>query len=252
MDDDLIDTAAQVLLLRAHAGRAGPRLIQPQRPQQPLEGWRIQRRVSTLRNTPVIGWKCGLSPPDRWVAAALHEAIPAGGRVRAPAGPTGAPRIEPELAFELAYALPVRSWPYTAEEVEAAIGGVRLAVEVLGCRYEDAADASGPELMADSLWHQALVLGPHVTGLAREPSFTLTVAADGQPELAVQARHPDGDPRRPLFWLAEFLRQQGTGLEAGQVVITGSLAGVIELPFARPCVLRYGEFGELSLNIDPL
>ena len=43
----------------------------------------------------------------------------------------------------------------------------------------------------------------------------------------------DADPRRPLYWLAEFLRQQGIGLRAGQVVITGSLAGAPALPYVR-------------------
>lgn len=252
MDEEMIEGAAQVLLPRWLLGRTGPRLIRSQRPQLPSEGWRIQRRVSALRNVPVIGWKCGLPTADRWVAAALHEVVPSGGRARARAGSAASPRIEPELAFVIGSTLPVRSRPYTSDEVESAIGGVRLAVEVLGSRFEEeAADASGPELMADSLWHQSLVLGPHIIWQGSEPSFMLTVMVDAS-EFCIRVRHPDGDPRRPLFWLAEFLRQQGMALEAGQVVITGSLAGVIELPFSRHCVLRYGELGEISLSIDPL
>lgn len=62
----------------------------------------------------------------------------------------------------------------------------------------------------------------------------------------------NGDPRLPLYWLAEFLRSQGTGLKAGQAVITGSFAGAIDLPFKRPAVLRYGNFGELALTLEQL
>ena len=251
MEDSAVDAAARHLNGLLSAGRVGVRLAPLCRPEQPFDAWRIQRRVSALRQRPVTGWKCGLPATDRWVVAALHDAVPSGSKVKAPPGPSGEGRIEPELAFELRHDLPPREQAYGAAEVFAAIGSVRLAVEVLGCRYEDASQASGPELMADGLWHQALVLGPSIIDLPAEPAFTLTVAVDGSATYTLAARHPDGDPRRALVWLAEFLRQQGHGLVAGQVVITGSLAGVIGLPFGHRCVLRYQGFGEMAITLVP-
>lgn len=247
-----LDAAARHLHALQSAGRTGPRLAAGLQPQEAADGWRIQRRVSELRASPVIGWKCGLPQAGRWVVAALHEALPAGARVRAPAGPAGLPRIEPEFAFRLRHDLAPRASPYSAADVNAAIATVHLAVEVLGCRYEDSAEASAAELLADGLWHQTLVLGPPLTALEDEPAFTLTLAVPGQAERTLDARHPDADPRRPLYWLAEFLREQGLGLLAGQLVITGSLAGAIELPFGRAALLRYGAMGELALTVDRL
>ncbi|UUZ72791.1 fumarylacetoacetate hydrolase family protein [Polaromonas sp. P1(28)-8] len=256
MNPTAIETAARYLHALQSAGRSGKRLETGIRPATPEDGWRIQRRISEMRGSPVAGWKCALPPSDRWIVAALHDVRPSGGVATAPAGAIGAARIEPELAFELKQSLPPRDTPYTRADVNAAIGGVRLAVEVLGCRYVDAAGGSGPELMADSLWHQSVVLGPSVImDLAQEPfpgPFQIALSVWGREDTKYEATHPNGDPRLPLYWLAEFLRSQGTGLEAGQVVITGSLASVIDLPFECPAVLRYGDFGELALSIEQL
>ena len=251
MNDSDINTAARHLHALQSTGTRGERLSAALQPHTPLDAWRIQRRVSALRATPVRGWKCGLPPGDRWVVAALHEAWPSTARVHAPAGPNGAARIEPEFGFEFVQSLPPRDAPYADEEVHAAIGAVRLAVEVLGCRFADPVAASGPELMADSLWHHSLVLGPRIEGeLPTEPAFSLSLSLPGTPTRKIAARHVDGNPRLPLYWLVEFLRQQGVGISAGDVVITGSLAGVIELPFGCTAQLRYGDFGSLALTLD--
>ena len=198
MDERSIDDAARHLHTLLVCGPSGARLPLRLRPQQPLDGWRIQRRVSKLRGRAQVGWKCALPAADRWMVAALHEALPSGARLRAPSGPASKPRIEPEFAFELRHDLPPRDQPYSAAEVNAAIGNVRLAVEVLGCRYDDASQASGPELMADSLWHQTLLLGPEIADLPAEPALKLTLALPGRADLSLSARHRDGDPRRPL------------------------------------------------------
>ncbi|MCC3263944.1 hypothetical protein LLE87_37880, partial [Paenibacillus polymyxa] len=65
--------------------------------------------------------------------------ISASGTADAAAGPVATRdalvRLEPEIAFEIARDLPSRGTPYTDAESDAAVGGARLAREVLGCRY---------------------------------------------------------------------------------------------------------------------
>lgn len=251
LDNAAIEGAARHIHGLLQSSQAGARLEAPQRLNTARDGWRIQRRVSQSRPAPVVGWKCALPRRDGWLAAALHQALPDGSRVRAPVGPAGEPRIEPEFAFELRTDLPPRGHPYSAGEVAGAIGHVRLAVEILGSRYADAGQASGAELMADGLWHQSLLLGPVIDARMDGPAFPLTLAIEQQPDSILAARHPDGDPRLPLYWLAEFLRKEGIGLAAGQVVITGSLTGAISVPFGRRLQLRYGDLGVLSLTVDP-
>lgn len=249
MDDRAVDSAARELLKLWESNSFGPRLPLSLRPNTPMEGWRVQRRVSALRVRPIVGWKCGLPREDRWVAAALHDALSSGAEVKVPVRTEGATvGVEPEWAFVLRRDLPPRAEPYGPDEIDAAIGGVHLAIEVVGCRYANPAEANGPELMADGLWHRALVVGPQIP-YPPPASLTVTVDIEGQDLIHCQAKHVDADARRPLRWLAEFLRQQGMGLDAGQFVITGSLAGVIELPCGRPVALRYGDLGAVSLTL---
>jgi 2-keto-4-pentenoate hydratase len=63
-----------------------------------------------------------------------------------------------------------------------------------------------------------------------------------------EGRHRDPDPCLPLCWLANFLAQRGPGLRAGQAVITGSYAGVLELPLAEEVRIRFGDLGELHVT----
>ena len=111
MNDTDIDAAARSLYGLRTIGARGERLKGALLPRTPDEAWRIQRRISALNERPVRGWKCGLPQGDRWVVAALHELGPASGYLRAPAGPKGMARIEPEFGFEFARALPPRQWP---------------------------------------------------------------------------------------------------------------------------------------------
>src|SRR5204862_2334795 len=102
----------------------------------------------------------------------------------------GRASIEPEIAFVLARNLPARATPYSEDEVRAAIGETRLAIEILGSRYAESKDAEYLEKLADSLSNAGLYLGPPVRGgLAAELS-AFPIAIDGV--FSGQGRHPDG------------------------------------------------------------
>jgi 2-keto-4-pentenoate hydratase len=70
--------------------------------------------------------------------------------------------------------------------------------------------------------------------------------------LNIKGHHPDGDPLLPIIWLANFLSTQGIGLQAGQVVITGSYAGVLDVPVNQPLQVQFGEAGSLSVHFSTL
>jgi 2-keto-4-pentenoate hydratase len=67
-------------------------------------------------------------------------------------------------------------------------------------------------------------------------------------ESHLEGRHPNADPRAPLYWLAEFLRSKGQGLQAGQAVITGSYAGSFDVPLEQQVAIRYGALGVLKVR----
>lgn len=95
-----------------------------------------------------------------------------------------------------------------------------------------------------------LGLGLPVGGwMPRSPRYTPpSKSAPAAPPQTIQARHPDGNPRAPLYWLANFLRKRGPGLGAGQVVITGSYAGLLRLPLGRRATFDYANLARFDVT----
>ena len=152
-------------------------------------------------------------------------------------------------SFCFAQDLPPREQPYTAAEVDAAISRTHLALELINSRYSDPSQCTFPEMLADGLVNQGLFIGPQVdSDLARNASeFAINLHQNG--ELCVHhAKHPNTHPRAPLYWLAEFLRSQGQGIVAGQAVITGSFAGVLEVPMDTDITLDYVGLDKMEVS----
>ena len=240
-------TAAGILAARRKSGHQGPRLPESCRPSTLGAAMAIQAAVTVQLDEAIGAWKCGLPTVDRVVlapiyAGAIHTAAPCAVWLRA-----GQARVEPELAFILGHDLPARDVPYTPAEVDAAIVRTHLALELIDSRYLDPDAASFAENLADGLLNQGLFLGPQVDPEHARAGSDMTITiehADGT-ESRLEGRHPNGDPRAPLHWLAEYLRSTGRGLQAGQAVITGSYAGSIALPAEKDITIRYGALGML-------
>lgn len=249
-----IATAATILVARRKNGRQGPRLPESCRPAELDAALAIQAAVTAQLGDRIAAWKCGLPAAGRVVLAPIYAGAVHTDRnarcavwVRA-----GRARVEPELAFVLGRDLPARESPYTPAEVDAAIARTHLALELIDSRYSDAAALSFAENLADGLLNQGLFIGPEVDSAAARAAgvmpLRITCATCETSELA--GRHPNDDPRAPLYWLAEYLRSTGCGLQAGQAVITGSYAGCIELPLEQEIAIRYGELGTLSVHFE--
>jgi 2-keto-4-pentenoate hydratase len=164
-------------------------------------------------------------------------------------GPTAS--IEPEIAYVLARDLPPRGQPYSESEVRAAIGEARLVLELIGSRYADSKAAEFFEKLADSLSNQGLYLGPAIPGgvTPEMGSFPISMEARGRPFFTGQGKHPDGHPFVALYWLVNFLSGQGQGLKAGEVITTGSYAGVVEAPVGEPLRIAFGDAGVIEVQL---
>ena len=246
---DRIDAAAGYLADARHARKPGPRLPEECRPQDIESALAIQQRVTELLGYAVGAWKCGSPPPGKVFAAPIYapDIFTASPCSILPSA--GVALVEPEIAFRLGRDLPPRGRPYEEAEVRDAIAETLLVLEVMGCRYAQPETAEFPEMLADCLSNQGLYLGPQARPL---PAFRITT---GGHETAVQnldGRHPVGDPHIPLYWLANFLAAQGQGLTAGQLVTTGSYAGVLEVPLDCPFRIRFGELGTIKVEFTSL
>lgn len=247
--------AAKTLIAARDTGIAGPRLPADLRPQSLGQAFAVQQRTAQVlqetRQDAVAAWKSALPSPEKTVVAPIYASTVAYAETGPVSTRTDVVRIEPEIAFELGRDLPARDTPYSAAEVDAAIVGARLTLEVLGCRYASPEHASLPELLADHMFNQGLVLGPRIASPEAAPgSMSLTLSVNGEEVEQHAGFHPNDHPKAGLYWLANFLREQGLGLSAGQHVITGSYAGFLDVPANQDIELVYGDIGVLRVRFN--
>lgn len=260
---DAIARAARTLATRRLTGQVGAALPDACRPTTLSDAWAVQnavtRELSRQTGEQVVGWKCGLPGPDTWVLAPLYASTLYRAETPGQAADTcpiwtqqGRVKIEPELAFVLGQDLSARPQPYTPDEVKAAVVSAHLALELIDDRYDDSEPVRFADRLADGLVNQGLWLGPEVDlGRARATvTLDIMVAADGHALLSQPGIHPAEDPMAPLCWLAEFLRSQGQGLQAGQIVITGSYAGAPWVPVGPWLQVRFGSLGEIDVRFQ--
>lgn len=249
---DHTTAAASILAERRLSGAQGPRLPESCRPADLDSALAIQSAVSARLGDRISAWKCGLPAADSMALAPIYaNDIQTGSscavRVRA-----GQARAEPELAFILGRDLPARGSPYAPAEVDAAIMRTHLALELIDSRFSDSANAGFAEHLADGLFNQGLFIGPEVDSeqARAASSMPIRISLSNGEATELDGHHPSVDPRAPLYWLAEFLRGKGMGLQAGQAVITGSYAGCIDLPLGQDIAIRYGSLGTLSVRFE--
>ena len=193
----------------------------------------VQTEIATLRGTSVDGWKVGIGPGATPIAAPLDPPHDIG------SGPVAIPwrdkiGIEVELAVRLAADIRARPQrPWTRSELLASIDAVLLGVEITGGRLADGNAAPFTLFVADSLDNAGYVLGPDL------PRDSLDRVADGRVSLTVTgaaswsgvAAHALRDPLAPLLACANAEHFHLGGLQAGQIITTGALCGM--LPLAR-------------------
>lgn len=239
--------AAAILVPRRLQGLPGERLPESCRPADVDAALAIQAEVSAQIGGAIGGWKCGMPSAGKVVVAPIYA-----GTIQSPGAVNlfarnGYARVEPELAFVFQRDLPPRAAPYTEAEIDAAIGKVQLALELIQSRYSDPASLTFPEALADGLVNQGLVLGAQVELQSARRCGEMLLQIDiGSGTIDKPGKHPAGEPLAPLYWLVEFLRSSGQGVAAGQAVITGSYAGVLELPLGQPVTIHFGNLGSMT------
>lgn len=230
-----IDQAAHHLLAARKAKTRGPCIPEACRPADTDSAVAIHQRVLELLGQTVGGWKCGTPNP---LTGPIVAALPASAILRSsPCAVPGAKgEIEPEIAFVIAHDLPPRATPYTDEEIRRAIKEARMVLELITTRYADKASATPPEVLADAYNHHGLFIGPVIPNVLDHALERLhvTVRTDSGTLFDKIHPHPSGHPLNSLTWLVHFLNGRGQGLKAGQIVTTGSYAGIVEAPLGVP------------------
>jgi 2-keto-4-pentenoate hydratase len=159
---------------------------------------------------------------------------------------------EAEFAFRLARPLTPRATEYQMQEVLAAVDSLHPAIEIPDSRYRDFAKVGAPQLIADNACACWFILGNETNADWRKQDLSRhAVTAWRNDKLAAQGAGANvlGDPRIALTWIANELSAQGIGLQAGDVVTTGTC--VIPQAIAPGDTIRadFGDFGTVAVEI---
>ncbi len=131
--------------------------------------------------------------------------------------------IEFELAFKLANKLVAGSGPYDNQSIRRHIASVHPALELIIDRGADYSNIDALTMIADNAWSAGIILGPEIPDWSTLDLNDLPVALHWNDDAPVSAVTGLSDPLGSLSWMVTLLTGQGQTVEAGEIVITGSV-----------------------------
>lgn len=250
---------AALASLLAAARREGRQVAPAVLPADAEEGYAVGEEVAAMLGWPRCGWKVAATTPE--MQRRLRATEPTRGPIyrhlvqASPAAMPFAPLVDPivecEIVLRLATPLPPRPEPWTAAEVQAAVGAALGGIEVAECRFPMASLPPMPAILADGAGNGRYVIGPEIPGWRERDLAALPVSleVDGVPRRAGTGAEAMGHPFHVLLWLAEALRRRGQGLAAGDLVSTGTCTGMLRPTAGQHLRARFGEGCEVVLNL---
>jgi 2-keto-4-pentenoate hydratase len=230
------------------------------RPHERADGYRIQAEIQRISGQSLAGWKIaatsaagqrhiGVDGPlaGRLLSGRVLDStrsIPLDGNIMCVA--------EAEFAFRFGRDLPSRSQPYVREEVLAAVDGLSPAIEIPDSRYEEFVRAGAAQLIADNACACWFVPGHETTAPWRARNLAehrVTVSRNGQIVGEGSGANVLGDPLIALTWIANELSRYEIGLQAGQIVTTGTCVAPVAIAPGDALVADFGDMGKVSVRI---
>lgn len=251
--------AAQILAEARRTLTPIANLPEPLRPQSMDAACRLQYLVARHFG-PVGGYKIGAPSPEATpvfgpmpLQAGAEQFPEANSKEPLPvASPLSRVRgVEAEIAFVLGRDLPVRTTPYTREEVIAAIASAHPGIELLESAFLDLSEVDRLTQIADMQTHGGYVLGPALPNW-QSVDFTrerVRVVVDGEERFTGIASNTAGtDLIRLVIYLANEGAAFTQGLRAGQVVTTGSWSGKTLASKGSIAEIAFTHFGGLKIR----
>jgi 2-keto-4-pentenoate hydratase len=232
-------------------------------PGSESEAYEVQVALAQLLGASVGGWKASMSAADHGPAhhghaAPLYRRDIHASPARVPCPDGDGVGVEPEIAFTLGCdmeALP-DGRRYGLEDLDAAIDTIHPVIEIVHSRFAQLDAAPPLDRLADNLSNAGLVRGSgcrswRTLALGALPLRLEVLRTDGtRSTLEILGGHGHGDPRLPLLWLVNDTIARGVPLRRGELVTTGSCAGLHPVePGARVSV-RFSGLGSVDLELD--
>jgi 2-oxo-3-hexenedioate decarboxylase/2-keto-4-pentenoate hydratase len=160
--------------------------------------------------------------------------------------------VECEIAVRLARDLLPSGAPFTADSVVQAIEAYHPAIEIVDDRYADWQTIGAPTLVADDFFAAGCVLGKPVARSAVPDLLDVIGRAVINGTEVSRGTGADvlGHPHHALAWLANHLAAGGKGLQAGQIVLTGSLVKTLWLNAGDQVTMDLSELGTVAVTFS--
>jgi 2-keto-4-pentenoate hydratase len=173
--------------------------------------------------SPAVQAQLGVDSPD--YGTLLDEMRIADGAV-VDVGEYIAPRIELELAFELAE--PLSGTDLTAQDVRNATARVWPSLELVDSRIRDWRITLA-DTVADAASSAAFVIGDEATAIDEFDPVDVAGELWRGDELVEQGHSSAvlGDPCVSVAWLANALGALGAGLQTGQIILSGACTRMV-------------------------
>jgi 2-keto-4-pentenoate hydratase len=222
------------------------------------DAYAVQRDYVRLqmqaRSADAAGYKIGLTSKRMQDMCGIDSPIAGvvlSDRVHASGAVLGAPSygrmgVEFEIAVRLKRDFAPEAIP-SLNEVAAAVDAVCPAVEIVDDRRADYRALDVLSLIADNSWNAGIVLGEFVRAWPDLASIEGLVSLDGNALDRGSGGDVLGHPFHPVAWLASHLAAQGSGLRAGDIVMTGSIV-TTKFP-DRPASYRFDVKGLGSVDV---
>jgi 2-keto-4-pentenoate hydratase len=259
MDLALQHELAQLLATLRREGRQqsglDPHLVPPDK----FTAYRIAQMVAEELGWRIAGWKIAAMKEE--MQKALRTDSPIYGWVFAPmvkASPLSvvhaklcSPIPEVEYQVRLGSDLPPRPEPYTVDEVAEAVASLHPGLELAECRFiHDAAFPALPAILADGAGASTIVYGPPIKDWRRRDiaGQQVVLLCDGKTRRTGSAALAIDNPMGPVTWLANELSRTSVGLQAGQMISTGTLSGMLAPRPGETYVGDFGPFGSVTVR----
>jgi 2-keto-4-pentenoate hydratase len=260
MDQSHIAQAAELLWRTRIEQRRIEVLPDGLRPGTLSEGYAIQDAMVAITAQPVSGWKIAATSQAGQVHIGVTE--PLAGRLfkdfiladgaALPAAPLHMKVMEAEFAFRMAHDLVPRAAAYEQAEVCDAVATLHLAIEVPDARFERFAEIGPAQIAADDAFAAWFLLGPQVPDWRSLdlPAQRVRAVNNGAVVAEGAGANALGDPRLALTWLANHLSQRGIGLQAGDLVTTGTCITPPAIAPGDRLVAEFAGLGRLAVAFN--
>jgi 2-keto-4-pentenoate hydratase len=237
MAPDARQRLADLLVKARREGRQVRGLDAELVPVTNAEGYAVNDLVAKGLGWPPLGWKIAATTPA--MQQRLRTSEPIYGRTYKQfehASPARFrhrdlldPIVECEFFFRLGWPLPPRTRSYNTEEVAEAVASVHAGIEVAECRFPLDELPPVPAVLADGAASGRYVVGAEIADWRRRNLAAMPVVLEisGSPRRSGSGAEVMGDPLAPLVWLANARSAFGDGLQAGELVSTGTATGML-------------------------